>query len=99
MIRVYNNNRLEKAIKRINPEETYDISEMVNRKMFWWVKDFRSYNSIIMHDYKNENIMQTKMTGEKRGIRYEIKGRDIINFINKYGLGAEFQSLRQKRHG
>ena len=98
MIRVYNKNMLKDTIKKIEPEKTYDISEMVEVGMFWWVKDFRSYISIIMHDYRNEKIMQTKITGEGRGIRYEIKGRNIINFINNYGLGISFQSQRQKRH-
>jgi len=98
MIRVYNKNMLKDTIKKIEPEKTYDISEMVEVGMFWWVKDFRSYISIIMNDYRNEKIMQTKITGEGRGIRYEIKGRNIINFINNYGLGISFQSQRQKRH-
>ena len=98
MIRVYNKNMLKDTIKKIEPEKTYDISEMVEVGMFWWVKDFRSYISIIMHDYRNEKIMQTKITGEGRGIRYEIKGRNIINFINNFGVGIAFQSNRQKRH-
>ena len=99
MIREYNKSMLKDTIDKINPKETYDISEMVEKEMFWWVKDFRSYISIIMHDYRNENIMQTEITGEGRGIRYQIKGRNIINFIINYGLGIEFQSTRQKRHG
>lgn len=100
MIRVYNKNMLESTIKKIDPKETYDISQMVDTQMFWWVKDFRSYISIVMNDYRKDNIMKTKITGEGRGIRYEIKGRHIINFINNYGLGIAFQSERQKRqHG
>lgn len=99
MIRVYNNNMLKDTIKNIDPKETYDISQMVEKKMFWWIKDFRSYISVIMHDYRNDNLMKTKITGEGRGIRYEIKGRNIINFINNFGLGISFQSNRQKRHG
>lgn len=90
---------LKDTIKKINPKKVYDISEMVETQMFWWIKDFRSYISVIMHDYNNENIMQTEITGEGRGIRYKIKGQSIINFIKKYGLGIAFQSLRQKGHG
>jgi hypothetical protein len=99
MIRVYNIKRLEDTLKKIEPDRIYDISEMLEKKMFWWVKNFKSYISIIMHDFRNENIMRTKITGEGRGIRYQIKGRNIINFIKRYGLGIAFQSLRQKRHG
>lgn len=99
MIRRYNNNKLEDAIKKIDPEKIYDVSKLLELKIFWWVKNFKSYISIIMHDERNEKIMKTKITGEGRGIRYEIKGRNIINFIKKLGLGIEFQSLRQKKHG
>lgn len=98
MIRVYNKDMIKDTIKKIDDKKTYDISEMVEIGMFWWIKDFRSYISVIMHDYRNQNIMQTKITGEGRGIRYQIKGRNIINFINNYGLGISFQSQRQKRH-
>jgi len=98
MIRVYNKSMLKDTLKKIDAKKTYDISEMVEIGMFWWVKDFRSYIGVIMHDYRSRNIMQTKITGEGRGIRYQIKGRNIINFINNYGLGISFQSQRQKRH-
>lgn len=100
MTREYTINQTKQVVKRVDPSMEYDIAKMLENKIFWWLTDFRSYVGVIMQDYKNDNLLKTDIKGEGRGIQYVIKGKNIINFIETYGDGIAFQSMRQKRkHG
>lgn len=65
----------------IEENKVYTIHEMIKLKTFPWLKDKQQYYREVTKDRLAENILKAKpgVRGE-RGIKYQIKGSDIIKF-------------------
>lgn len=88
MTRQYNEERyraeLKNALRRIDPDAGYNISELMRARAFWWISDIRSYRRIVQVAAK---LYGWPVTGTGKGARYRIKGKDVSRFIKTYGPG------------
>ncbi|MCK4500901.1 hypothetical protein KAU11_10405 [Candidatus Babeliales bacterium] len=90
MIREYNKQRYIEAIERVDPKEIYNLSTMTRANIFWWVTNLKTIKRLVKVDMNRENILQAKVTGQGKGLKYQIEGRNIIKLLKKYGPGIEF---------
>ena len=80
-------NRSMSRSQDIKPNKTYNLPDLMRMNVFWWIKDRRQYQRIFELDAKYLNLLQVEITGEGRGKRYLVKGRNIIKFFRKYEYG------------
>ena len=76
---------IENAIKRVDPKKDYNISEMRMDNLCPWIsgKNQSSYISAVLEDAIGVNLLKVKASGTGRSRRYEIKGKNIINYLTK----------------
>ena len=67
--------------QRIDPERWYNLSEMVDEKVFSWCKNIATYRRHILSDRKNSNLLKAVVIGTGRQKQYRIKGENIIKFV------------------
>lgn len=68
-----------------DPEREYTIADFKRYKLMPWARNYRTLAKLIKQDFLGENVLKAKIEGEGKLIRYTIKGKHIINFINLYG--------------
>lgn len=78
---------ISSAIKRIEPDRNYNLSNIRDEQLFPWARDIRTVRKIVLRDDSGERMLKVKITGEGRTLDYKIKGKNIIQFLNKYGPG------------
>ena len=76
---------IDNAIKRVDPEKVYNVSEIMRDNVFPWIKagNHLSYRNAIYEDLTGENLLKTKASGSGRGRDYKIKGANIIKYLKK----------------
>ena len=89
MTRRYNKERYKEVIEKEDPEAMYDLATIAREKIFWWIKDIRSYRTMVEADQRTQKLLDVKKIGEGLGTRYQIKGRSIITFLEVYGPGIQ----------
>jgi len=67
--------------KFIEPNKWYTLSEMVGARLFHWCKDIATYRRFILADREARNLLKTVIIGEGRQSKYQIKGKNIINYL------------------
>lgn len=72
--------------KGINPKTEYDLSGILALEVLP-VKDIRTLRKLVQRDLWGENLLKAEIQGEGRGMRYRIRGANIIKFLDKYGPG------------
>ena len=77
---------MEKEIK-INPNEWYTLTDIVQSKMFPWATSFWSIRRLVVLDSKKKNILKANIRGEGRGTKYYFLGVNIIKFIDEFKSG------------
>lgn len=73
----------------VQVNKTYDINELIKDKVFWWINSRRMYHKVVQSDMSKRNILKTTITGSGKGKRYEIQGKNIIQFYKVYGPGID----------
>jgi len=73
----------------IQKNKTYDINELMRDQVFWWINSRRMYHKVLQSDMSMGNLLKTTITGSGKGKRYEILGKNIIQFYKVYGPGIE----------
>lgn len=66
-------------------------------RLFPWAVDSRTWRKIIISDLLGENVLQTRIEGEGKRSRYFIKGKNILEFINRYGSLMMSQIQKPKK--
>ena len=81
--------RINKIVKKLleNPEKEYGLSEITQEGLFPWAKDFKTISLIVGRDMRADNLLKTKVIGERQGRRYVIKAKNIAKFLETYGAG------------
>ena len=75
--------------KRIVSKKWYSLSDLVEHNLFAWCNgDIRRYRNVVVADKKGKDYLKTMIIGSGKGTRYQIKGKNIINFLNKVERGA-----------
>lgn len=68
--------------KKIAVGKWYTLSDLVEHNLFAWCNgDIRRYRNVVLADKKGSNHLKTMMIGKGKGTRYQIKGKNIINFL------------------
>lgn len=73
---------LQSAFK---PKQTYSIADLVDMEAMPWARDHRTIRKLIEQDRTSEDILQARIQGEGKRKRYLIQGKNISNYIKKYG--------------
>ncbi len=68
-----------------NLEREFSQADFRAHRLFPWAIDSRTWVKLIKADMFGENILKTRIEGEKYSTKYLIKGKNIIKYINKYG--------------
>jgi len=89
MTRNDNTPRYLAAVAKVESREEYDIQGLARSGAFWWIRDHRVVRKVVLADAGWENILQARITGDGRGKRYLIQGRNVKKFIHRYGPGIE----------
>lgn len=74
----------------IDPEKYYNVSDIWKHNFFPWIKSISTIKKWIELDMQTNNHLQaTKKLGlAPTGVRYYIKGKNIINFVAKFNDGS-----------
>lgn len=75
-------------IKKIDVNREYKLAHIRDEKLFPWVSHVITIRKIVMRDYEGENMLKAKISGEKYGREYRIKGSNIIRFLKTCGYGG-----------
>lgn len=66
----------------IEPSKHYNIGQLVALKAFPWIRTHEAYRSIIIADkITGGNILKTRVSGAGSGVRFKIKGANIISYL------------------
>jgi hypothetical protein len=71
---------------RMHPSREFNQSDFKKFGIFPWARDSRTWGKIIKRDMFTENILKARIEGEGKRSRYLIKAKNIIKYLNKYGL-------------
>lgn len=74
-------------IKKIDPKRSYNLTNIKDEGLFPWTTDVRTIRKVVQQDMIGSKMLKTVVTNEKYGLRYQIKGSNLILFLNKYGEG------------
>lgn len=78
-----------------DPNKIYTISDIVKNKYFPWLKSHTSIAKWINNDLNNRNILKATRVGTGTGVRYYIKGENILNFIAAFEDGTLHETPRK----
>lgn len=73
-----------KKMKEIQQNKWYSLAEMVENKLFPWIKSYQAYRNIILGDKmlpKNQRKLDAVILGEGRAKIIRIKGSNIISYL------------------
>ena len=93
------NGTIEEIVKTIKPKQIYAPADLVRMGTFPWARDHRTIVKLIERDRSGENLLQANIEGEGRGLRYQIEGKNIIKFLNKYGTFLTGTVRKTKTYG
>lgn len=71
----------------IKTKEWYSMQDLVTGKYFLGASTFWSVRKIVENDKKGKNMLKAVITGTGRGLKYQFKGENIINFIKAVEAG------------
>lgn len=74
-------------VKGINPQEWYNLQDIVRAQMFPWAHSFWSVRNIVALDRRNKNILKANITGTGRATKYHFLGENIQKFITEFDAG------------
>jgi hypothetical protein len=66
---------------KIEPNKKYSLMELHKMKAFPWVKSFATYRNIIMDDKASDDVLQTKIVGQRPFRGYFILGKNVMGFV------------------
>lgn len=89
---------IKNIIKKIDSKKDYNISHLVDDRLFPHIEDRRTIRKIIDRDIAGTNILKVEISGEGTSKEYKIKGKNIINFLNRYGAGMELRVKANKKN-
>lgn len=81
----------------IKKGDTYDLSRVARERLLWGQKDVRKVRELVNKDREGRNILNAEMVGEGLGTRYQIKGANIIKFLEVYSPGVELATTWQRK--
>lgn len=67
------------------PNKVFTMQDIRTLKLIPWTQNDRTLKRLIEQDIKGENELKAKIEGIGSHTRYYIKGKNIINFIKRYG--------------
>ncbi len=67
----------------IYPSKKYNLNEIVKLGLFEGVKSYQMYKNRVLEDLAlgRKSLLKAKMSGEGKGKRIVILGRNLINYI------------------
>src|SRR3990167_9054879 len=80
---------ISEVIRRIKPEQEYNLSHIRDEGLFPWTKNLQTIRKTVKKDYWGENMLKALVTGVGQALEYRIKGKHIIKFLKIYGHGLE----------
>lgn len=69
----------------INPKDTYNIAQIARAGVLG-VRTHKSIVSLVLRDMAGKNFFKARMIGSDTGIRYTIKGKDILRYKRLYSI-------------
>ena len=70
---------------KIDPNKTYNLTELVELRVFPWIKDRRVYRRIII---ENKSLLRVEVKGDGKGREYRIKGKHLLKFVKDIDLST-----------
>lgn len=83
----------------IKPKQSYGPADIARMGTFPWARDHRTIVKLIDQDMAGENLLQANVTGTGRQRRYEIEGKNIIKYLNKYAAVLMSTARKPKTYG
>lgn len=83
-----------------DPKREYAIADVKRMGLIPWARNYRTLQKIVVQDFFGENVLEARIEGEGRQVRYLMKGANIIKFIKRYGPMARKSKrtwIKQKR--
>lgn len=79
---------MAKKETRIDPDRWYTLTDLVAENLFPWCgEDIRRYRGMVQADQKGDNHLKAVVIGKGFSTRYQIKGKNIIQFIAQFEEG------------
>lgn len=78
---------IQAIIRKVDVKRNYNLSNIKNEGLFPWTSDIRTIRKIVQQDMSGHGVLKVAIDFEGKGMRYQIKGKSIINFLEKYGEG------------
>lgn len=79
---------MSKENKKIQKEKWYKLTEIVALGLFPWCKDLKTIRNWIHQDKLTDNKLKAVITGTGKQARYNILGKNIIEFIAHFERGG-----------
>jgi len=90
---------IREITKVIKPKHTYAPADLVRMGTFPWARDHRTIVKLIEQDLAGENILEADVSGEGRQRRYQVVGKNIIKYLNKYAAVLMSTARKPKTYG
>ena len=74
-------------VEAIEPKKEYSLKEIRDLRLIPWAVHYQTLQRIVSRDFIGDNILQAVRRGEGNGMRYEIRGSNIIKYMTKYTSG------------
>lgn len=74
----------------IDSKKFYTLYEMVKLNVFPWIKPatYERYKGIVVTDMMTNKILKATKTQGARGLQYQIRGSNIINYLSAKESGS-----------
>jgi hypothetical protein len=83
----------------IDPNKFYTINQIAIQKLLPWISSNQAIKRYVMYDLGHDNILQTVIKpGGISGVRYFIKGENIIKILAKFEDGSLFLNYPSRGH-
>lgn len=82
--------------RKVEPKRTYTATEIKELGLLPWARDTRVIARIL-----SSGLIKAKVSGTLTHKRYLVKGKDLVEYIKKYGpvLMHTARKLTNKKHG
>lgn len=91
----------------VDPNKFYNINEIFVLGLFPWIRSYGAIRRYLDFDRLHDNVLQTQVKprnidSANTGLRYFIKGENIINLLARYEDGSLFfnyEPMEKKPNG
>lgn len=80
------NRDIASLVKKIDPRASYNLTSILALDIIP-IRDVKTLRKLISSDMHTGNLLKVQMIGSGRGMRYFIRGKNIINYLHHYGPG------------